>query len=132
VSGIAALAASVVLASPASAGAGLCNSGYVCGYDLTNYDGRLFGTAQSSSNWHLQGAADMATSVSVNGASCRYAVFYTDWNAVSNTASGTTFQLNSRQLVGTDYRDANLANGAGNRLGVDLSNKVSWTKFTGC
>ena len=119
-------------AVPASAGTGLCNSGYACGYDHLSYDGAVFGTAQNTSNWGRQGFANRATSVSVNGRTCKYTTFHTSWSAWTNLPSGDSFRLNSRQLLGTSYRDPDLRNGAGTSPGRSFDDKIMATQFSGC
>lgn len=118
--------------TPATAGDGLCSTGYVCGYDHPSYDGALFGTQKVTSNWNYQGFGDRASSVSANGATCKYSTFHKDWNILWNAPSGDSFQLYSRTLLKTNYRDPDLRNGAGNRPGVDFDDKISGTTFTGC
>ncbi len=123
----------VPLASVATAGDGLCDSGFACGYDSTSYNGAMFGTAQNLSDWKNQGFGNRADSVSANGAQCRYTVYYRTWHWWDSRPIGKAFTLYSRQLEGRNYRDPNLSNGAGyDSDGSDVRNDIEATEFTGC
>lgn len=131
--GVLAIGITAPLAGAAQAGTGLCNSGFACGYDKTNYDGDMYGTAKNSYDWKLVGFANRADSVSVNGASCKYTDFYDTWHWWDTAPIGKLFTLYSRQLMGSNYRDPNLANGAGyNSSGKDIRNRIDATVFWGC
>jgi len=93
----------------------------------------MFGTAQNLSNWKNQSFANRADSVSVNGAQCKYTVFYRTWHIWDSRPIGKAFTLYSRQLMGMNYRDPNLSNGAGfDSNGSDVRNDIEATEFTGC
>ena len=123
----------IPLATASDAGDGLCDSGFACGYDSTSYDGAVFGTAKNLSDWGTQGFANRAESVSVNGAECKYTVFYRTWHWWDSRPIGKAFTLYSRQLMKKNYRDPNLSNGAGyDSDGSSVNNDVEATEFTGC
>lgn len=129
---IATAAALGVMAVPASAGDGLCAKGYVCGYEHLDFEGGMFGTQKVTANWASQGFHNRATSVSVNGGTCKYTDFYTSWNILTNSPGGGTFRLFSRTLMKTNYRDPDLRNGAGDKPGVSFDDNIDATRFTGC
>lgn len=110
----------------------MCGSGYACGYEHLSFDGGMFGSAMSEFNWGSVGFGNTATSVSANGGSCKYTRYYVSWDPIFGKPSGTYFTLNSRQLVGTNYRDPDLRNGAGDKPGINFNDDIEATKFTGC
>lgn len=136
---IAALAGSAEVASASVGdGSGLCNSGFACGYADLSYTGTVFGSAKTQFDWNTVGFGDTATSVSANGASCKYTRYWVDTSWL-NVPQGTYFVMYSRQMTLENYRDPDLRNGAG-RVGegssVDfttpVNDDVEASSFTGC
>lgn len=118
-------------ASAAYAGDGLCNAGYMCIYKNEVYD-VVKGTAKSSMDLWGDGWNDIASSVSVNGTSCRYSIFYE--HTSGSYGYGETFTMYSRTLMGYNYRDPALSNGAGFD-GVNegsWDNRISYAQFSFC
>lgn len=116
----------------AAAGDGLCNLGYNCIYQDLSYQGGVLGSKKASKS--LRGNVtwnDKATSVSANGASCRYSNFYENAQGRAGAPSGDAFQIYSRSLMGYNYRDPDLRNGAGNRTG-NWDDRISGFTFSGC
>ncbi|WP_448062439.1 peptidase inhibitor family I36 protein [Cellulomonas hominis] len=117
--------------APAQAGTGLCDSGYACVYQDLSYDGGLYGSAQNTTSfWGNLKWNDKATSASVNGAGCRSTRFH---EHADSRPYGAYFTLNSRQLVGSNYRDPDLRNGAGyDGTGVNWNDRISGFQFVDC
>lgn len=128
------LAAFTGVAAPtAFAGDGLCDRGYTCIYQDLNYDGGVLGSARSSKSlWGNLAWNDKATSVSANGGQCMFSNFYEHASQSNGTPYGDSFQMYSRVLVGYNYRDPDLRNGAGNRTGQDWNDRISGFTFSGC
>lgn len=91
---------------PAQA-AGDCKSGYACIWEHDSYSGRSYGGSVAGPV--ASTINNMASSASANGARCTTARYYDS----GSTNSGSYFDLYSRQLMGYNYRDPNLTNGAG-------------------
>ncbi|WP_250442643.1 peptidase inhibitor family I36 protein [Actinotalea sp. C106] len=129
-----ALGLAVGIGSPASAAVAPCPSGYACGWDSTSYSGTYFASALNKTNWGRQGFGNRAESAAANGASCQFTRFYKSWNIVTNDVYGDYFTLYSRQLLGSNYQDPNLSNGAGYDSAGEGSyaNTLEAHWFTGC
>ncbi len=123
---------SVTGAGVAQASDGLCASGYACGYDGYSYGDPYYGTSYTERNWNLASFGNVAGSVSANGASCKYTRYYKSWNYITNHVYGDYFTMYSRQLMGYNYRDPNLTNGAGYDGTGNWDNTIEGTLFTGC
>ncbi|MBI9115721.1 peptidase inhibitor family I36 protein [Sanguibacter suaedae] len=114
----------------ASAATGDCASGYACVWEHPQFGGRYFGTAKSKAA--LTSLINVASSAAANGASCRYTRFYDD-RTLNNEPSGSYFTLYSKQLMGSNYRDPDLRNGAGlDGAGRNFDDTIEGVWFTGC
>lgn len=133
-SAVAAVGIMIGVAVPAGAADAPCDSGYACGWDGTSYSSTFFGTAHTKTRWSLQGFANKAESAAANGASCTQTRFYKSWNIITNDVYGDYFTLYSRTLLGYNYQDPNLSNGAGFDSAGEgsYSNTIEATWFVGC
>lgn len=120
------------VSSAAIAGTENCSAGYSCLWSGTSYDGSVYGTARNATevaDW----LREDGESASANGASCKSTRFYDKWSWVSGAPAGSYFTLDSKTLVGSNYRDPNLANGVGyDGAGINWANKVGAVKHVAC
>lgn len=129
---VAGFVGAVAPGASAAAGDGLCDSGYNCIYKDLSYQGGVLGSKKiSKSLWGNFAWNDKATSVSANGASCRLSNFYENARASDGAPSGDSFQIYSRSLMGSNFRDPDLRNGAGNRTD-NWNDRISGFTFSGC
>jgi peptidase inhibitor family I36 len=120
-------------AQSASAGDGLCDLSFSCIYQDLNYDGGVLGSAMSSKSlWGNLKWNDKATSLSANGQQCKYTNYFEHASNTNGAPYGDAIQMFSRSLMGTNYRDPDLQNGAGNRTGQDWNDRISGFTHSGC
>lgn len=119
-----------------SASAATAPSGYACGYDLNqgwSAGGDYYCTQKNMSNWWGTGMNNRSSSAAANGASCKYTRYYKSWDFTTDSVYGSYFTLYSEQLMGSNYRDPDLSNGAGfDGAGQNFNNTIEGTWFTGC
>ncbi|WP_428829340.1 peptidase inhibitor family I36 protein [Paraoerskovia marina] len=102
-----------------------CPSGYACLWTGTSYNGsRDVGYANYG---YFSGMSNRADSAAANGGSCEYTRFYDQTDSF-----GSYFVLKSANFHNDMNRDANLANGAGDRPGEPWRDRVSSWRFTAC
>lgn len=120
----------LAIAPAAQAGDGLCASGHMCIYVDLSYDGTMRGFSNNRLSWEGYALNNTATSTSANGGTCSRSYY---WDA--GNWSGDYFYLNSRTLVGSNYRDPDLRNGAGVgtwSAGHNADDKISSANFSSC
>lgn len=117
----------------AAAGDGLCDLGFSCIYKDLSYNGGVLGSAQSSKSlWGNLSWNDQATSLSANGQTCKYTNYYEHASDTNGAPYGDAITMYSRTLMGTNYRDPDLRNGAGNRAGEPWNDRISGFTHWGC
>ncbi len=121
----------ILPALPASAGTENCSRGYACGWDSLTYEGTSFGSTYTEGWWSP--FLNRASSVAANGTTCKSTRFYKSWNHMTGHVYGDYFTLHSKTLVGSNFRDPDLRNGAGDRTGeTGWDNTIEATKFVLC
>ncbi|WP_338022247.1 peptidase inhibitor family I36 protein [Arcanobacterium pluranimalium] len=113
----------------ANAGNANCQLGASCLWTYNDYNGG-FAYNEDHSSPVYSGIDNRANSVVANGASCSITLFY-DSRFVNE---GPYFYLFSRTLMGYNYQDPNLSNGAGygDYAGQNWSNRISRITYGGC
>ena len=125
-----AMGAGVSVAPAAQAAAGDCPAGFMCIYVDINYQGTWRGFSNNRLSWEEFWLNNRTSSVSANGKSCSRSYYWDngDW-------TGDFFYLNSQTLVGYNYRDPDLRNGAGVgtwSAGNNANDKISSANFSSC
>lgn len=123
---VALIATGFVLAwsAPAQAGTENCSTGWSCVWEHKVYEGKV-GAVTLNKNV-VPYVSNMGSSAAANGQTCRSTRFYETWSVWNQNVSGSYFTLDSKVLVGSNYRDPNLSNGAGyDGVGQNWEDRVS-------
>jgi len=115
-----------IIGPAAQAGTGACTLGYACLWQNNDYNGTDYGKLYNGSV--VSTMDNKASSAASNGKTCSKTRFYD-----SSNGTGKYFELSSQYLVGSNYRDPNLSNGAGvgPYSGENWSDRVSYIAFSG-